>query len=524
MRAALALAVVASLALGVLAEARGPGWDDPRLWAPDLLVGWTLLASAIVAWWWRRAGAVGLLLAATGVTWFLGLTPETLYWHRGPLVHLLLAYPGARPWGRLATGAIGVGYLAAVVPALWRDTAGAVLLALGLVAVAAHGARAAPPVDRPARRTALSGAALLAAALLAAAVLPAVLGLDAVLPTLHVYQAVVAAVAVLVLVRLPHRSPGALADAVVDLADRPDGSLQRRLASAVADPTLELAYWSPTTRDFRTDAGRVVDPDEPADGRAVLVVAREQQPLAALGHDPQSLRDPDLVDAVSRAVRLADTNAALRERVDDIYQQIFVSRRRLLRAADDERRDLDQRLADGPERLLRDLDRRLEELDDGRDPALTEARTHCREAQADLRRLSRGLHPRDLEAGGLGAAVQAAARRMPEGTATDVTLRAVPAALPVDVEVTAYFVVAEALANVTKYASATRVHLDLLGEPDALVVRVVDDGVGGAHPSGGTGLQGLADRVAALAGTFEVNSPPGAGTTVVAELPLRGLT
>jgi signal transduction histidine kinase len=522
-RAALALAILASLAVGVIAEAVGPGFDDPRLWAPDLLVGWILLGSAILAWWWRQASGVALLLAATGVTWFLGSTPETLYWHRGPLVHLLLTYPSARPRGRLITGAIGVGYLVAVVPALWSDTAGAVLLALALVTVGARQARAAPPLARPARHSALAGAALLSAAVVVAALLPAVLGPDAVLPSLHLYQAAVAAVAVLLLARLPHRSPDALADAVVDLADAPDGSLQRRLASAVADSTLELAYWSPTTKDFRTATGAAVDPDQPAAGRAVLVVARDDRPLAALVHDSLSLRDPALMDAVARAVRLADTNAALRARVDEVYDQLFASRRRLLRAADDERRDLDHRLQDGPERLLRDLDGQLEELDDGHDPALVEARTHCREAQADLRRLSRGLHPRDLDAGGLDAAVRAAASRLPDGAVARVTTDALPTTLPADVEATAYFVVAEALANVAKYAAAGRVQVDLTCEADVLLVSVSDDGVGGARRSAGTGLQGLADRVASVGGTFEVRSPGGAGTTVLAELPVRGL-
>jgi signal transduction histidine kinase len=522
-RAGLVLAIAASLALGVLAEEIGPGWDDPRLWAPDLLVGWTLLAAAMLAWWWRRAAALALLLAATGVTWFLGVTPETLYWHRGPLVHLLLAYPGARPRGRLAAAAIAVGYLAAVVPTLWRDPTLAVLLSAGLVVVATHEARAAPLRERPARRTALAGAALLAAAVVAAAVLPAVLGLDAVLPSVHLYQAAVAVVGVLLLVRLPHRSPDALADAVVDLADQPAGSLQRRLASAVADPTLELAFWSAATAQFRTDAGEVVDPGSPASGRAVLVVTRDDRPLTALVHDPQSLRDPSLVTTVARAVRLADTNAALREHVDEVSVQIVASRRRLLLAADVERRDLDQQLQDGPERLLRELDRQLEALDDGHDPALTEARNHCREAQADLRRLSQGLHPRDLDVGGLEAAVRAAASRLPEGTATQVMTEALPARLPADVEATAYFVVAEALANVAKYAEAHEVRVELRRRPDALLVGVSDDGVGGAEPSTGTGLQGLADRVAALGGTFEVHSPLGAGTAVRACLPLRGV-
>jgi signal transduction histidine kinase len=519
-RATLVLAVAASVALGVLAEGAGLGWDDPVLWIPDLLVGWTLLASAILAWWLRGAAAVSALLAAGGVTWFLGFTPETLYWHRGPVVHLLLTYPGWRPRGPVGGVAVGVGYLAAVVPGLWGDPAVAVLLSVGLVAACAQQSRTATTVQRPARRTALGGSALLAAAVITASVLPAVVGLGGVPPSLLAYQAALAAVAVMLVVRLPSGSASALTDAVVDLAEQPDGSLPRRLASALADPTVEVAFWSPTTRDYRTETGLVVDPDAPGSGRAVVVVAREGRPLAAVIHDAQSLRDPRLVDALTRAVRLSDTNAALRARVEEVYWQVFDSRRRLVVAGDEERRRLDTRLRRGPERMLRQLEVQLAALDD-HDGAVARAREHCREAQVDLRRLSQGLHPRELDEGGLVEAVRALARRQPGGIQARVDADPLPAGLPPDVAATGYFVVAEALANVAKHAGGDQVRIELHGGPGWLRVSVSDDGVGGAIASGGTGLQGLADRVAALGGGFEVRSPPGVGTRVTAELPVE---
>jgi signal transduction histidine kinase len=349
-----------------------------------------------------------------------------------------------------------------------------------------------------------------------------------VLPSLLAYQAAVAAVAVLLVAALPHRSAQALADAVVDLADQPHGSLRARLAAAVADPSLELAVWSPTTRDFRTDAGRVVDPDGPGPGRDTLVVTREGQPLAALVHDPQALRDPDLVEAVSGAVLLFDTNAALRARVDALYQQMFDSRRRLVLAADEERRALAARLQDGPLRLLTGLEQALEGLTDagatpgGGDP-VQRAREHAREAVADLARLSNGLRPSDLD-DGLAAAVERAAARIPAEVTVRVDVDPLPATLSLDAEVTAYFVVSEALANVIKYAHARQAVVTVSSGPDGLHVSVDDDGVGGAHATPGSGLQGLADRLAALGGTFEVRSPPGAGTRVEAALAWPGST
>ena len=531
MRGTRALAVAAAVALGLVAEAAGPGWDDPLLWLPDLLVGWTLLAAAMLTWWGRSAPAVAALLAATGVAWFVGWSPETLYWHRGPLVHLLLTYPGWRPDSLTARVSVGVGYLAAAVPALWGDSVVAVALSVALVAVVALQARSATRVRRPARRVALTAAAVLAGAVIAASVLPSLLAQAAVLPTLLAYQAAVVAVAVLLVAALPYRSAQALADAVVDLADQPLGSLRARLADAVADPTLELAVWSPTTREFRTDAGRVVDPDRPGPGRDSLVVAREGRPLAALVHDPQALRDADLVEAVSRAVQLCDTNAALKARVDEVYWQVFDSRRRLVLAADEERRTLAGRLRDGPLRLLTALEQALEGLADadadadggathGGEP-VQRAREHAREAVADLGRLSNGLRPSDLD-DGLAAAVERAAARVGAEVRVHLDVDPLPVTLSPDVEVTAYFVVSEALANVSKYAHARQAVVTLSSGPDGLNVSVGDDGVGGARESPGSGLQGLADRLAALGGTFEVRSPPGAGTRVEAALPWQG--
>ena len=139
-------------------------------------------------------------------------------------------------------------------------------------------------------------------------------------------------------------------------------------------------------------------------------------------------------------------------------------------------------------------------------------------ALGELRELARGLHPAVLTSGGLGVALQSLAGRAP----VPVAVSGVPAdRLPEAAEAAAYDVVAEALTNVAKYARATaaRVHVEL-GETCA-VVEVSDDGVGGADAAGGTGLRGLADRVEALGGWLDVQSPPGGGTILRAGIPCR---
>jgi signal transduction histidine kinase len=512
-----ALAISASVAAGLLAATTTTG-DDPVPRLADLAVGWTLLGAGIAAWRLRGSPSVAILLAATGATWFLGVYPEALYLHRGPLVHLLVTYPGWRTGGRIDTVAVAVGYVAAVLPWPWADAASAVLLAVALVAVCVRSLDRARASERAARRTALVGSLMVSAAIVLASLSPVLLGPSAVSATLLVYQAAVAAAAVLLVAGLPHVSPVRLTDAVVDLGAQPIGSLRRRLADALADPSVELAFWSPTTRDFRTDQGDVVDPDAPRTGRSVVVVTRSGDPFAALDHDAQSLRDPRLVRAVTRAVRLSDIHAELLTEVGQAYQQVYDSRRRLVVAADDERRALDARLRRGPERLLVELDADLVALDDADGP-VRRAREHCREAQVDLHRLSAGLYPRDLDDGGLAQAVRTLAARQPGSGSVTVEGSLLPGVLPAETETTAYYVVAEALANAAKHAPGAAVRLVLRTDPGSVHVVVCDDGPGGATSAEATGLAGLADRVAAMGGSFDVVSPRGGGTTVAAVFP-----
>jgi signal transduction histidine kinase len=205
--------------------------------------------------------------------------------------------------------------------------------------------------------------------------------------------------------------------------------------------------------------------------------------------------------------------------------ELQASRRRLLAAGDDERRRLERRLQATAERRLAML---LPELEQARRVAATDPQRAARlqrvseqleHSLADVRRLAAGLHPRELATGGLAGALDALAAR----SAVPVELKlALPEQLSAEVERTAYFVCSEGLANVAKYAEASRAWVAIDSCRGRMRVEVCDDGRGGADPAAGSGLRGLADRVEALGGALAIESPVGRGTRLVAELTLRG--
>jgi len=220
-------------------------------------------------------------------------------------------------------------------------------------------------------------------------------------------------------------------------------------------------------------------------------------------------------------VMLGPSTVDLRERVEGLRD----ASARILAAADDERRRIERDLHDGAQQrlvalnvLLGVVENKLETDPTGAAPLVARAREEATEAVKELRELARGIHPALLADRGLTAALEALAARAPfEVEVTGVPQERLPAA----VEATAYFITAEALTNVAKYAQAEHATVDLSIDRGRLRVTVRDDGVGGADAVLGTGLRGLYDRVAALDGRFEVISPEGGGTVVTAELPLE---
>jgi signal transduction histidine kinase len=205
-------------------------------------------------------------------------------------------------------------------------------------------------------------------------------------------------------------------------------------------------------------------------------------------------------------------------------EELEASRARIVAAGDDERRKLERNLHDGAQQRLVSLSLslrlaqgRLRSDPDGAEELLEGSREELAQALEELRELARGIHPAVLTDRGLEAALEALAARSP----LPVEINGASCELPAQVEAAAYYVVSEALANVTKYAQASAVEVTVERMNGIALVEVADDGVGGADPLRGSGLRGLADRVAALSGQLDVESPPGAGTRIRAEIPLE---
>jgi signal transduction histidine kinase len=294
------------------------------------------------------------------------------------------------------------------------------------------------------------------------------------------------------------------------------------LARALGDPSVELAYWLPDSEQHVDAEGRPVELPRPGSGRAVTEVERDGRRIAAIVHDSALLEDPVQVRAAGAAAALALENERLEAELRSKVEQLSRSRARIVESGDAARRRLERDLHDGAQQRLVSLALSLRmlgsRLDDDPDAAreLEFARSELDQALEELRELARGIHPSLLSDRGLDAAIEGLAHRAP----LPVELEGKPGErLPERVESAAYFVVAEALTNVAKYAQATHASVNVTRDDGQVLVEVSDDGVGGADPGTGSGLRGLLDRVSALGGRLEVDSRPGQGTTVRAEIP-----
>ncbi|MHA6629769.1 sensor histidine kinase [Pseudonocardia sichuanensis] len=293
----------------------------------------------------------------------------------------------------------------------------------------------------------------------------------------------------------------------------------RVLAEAVGDGTVELYFWLPGSGMF-ADADGGEHPELPVDGRARTPVRSGAQELGVVLHPPALAQRPALLRGVLETLGLAIEIARLRVEVRRQLAQVRDSRARIVAATYAERRRIERNLHDGAQQrlvsvglTLRHVQHRLP-AGGGADELLDGAVEQVASAIEELRELARGLRPAVLDRG-LAAALAELASRAPLPVRVDVTLDR----LPDDVEAAAYFLASEAVTNVVKHAGASTVALCAGRENGCLRISVTDDGVGGAAVRAGAGLAGLSDRVDALGGHLRIDSTPGRGTRVVAELP-----
>jgi signal transduction histidine kinase len=570
---ALAMLALAALLVGLLGAALVLSSDhvDHRGVSAGLGfgIGAAWVGAGLYVWWRRPASRFGALMTWVGFAWLLnaftaanspGLFTVAVLVSNvflAAFLHLLLAYPDGRLERRGDRRLVTFGYALSVlgpVPALMfgfdehrdrvphsalevsgdiglGDTLNALTNAVALAVVLyvlwlllGRWRAATPPQRRAMAPLLWSGVALMV--LIAGA-----FGAQTVSGMGGSVSNVLGAASQLVFASVPFsfligllRSRVVRADAVgallVRLGEAPgtDG-LRGLLADALGDRALKLVYW--------IDGGWVDRKGQPAalpPGRAWTPVELEGQRVGAIVHDASLNEAPELLTSVAAAAGLAVQNerleAALSARLEDLRR----SRARIVEAGLAERRRLERNLHDGAQQrlvalslTLRMAQNKIHKAPEKAEQLVAAAQDELTRALEELRELARGIHPAVLSDRGLQAAVEALALRSP----LPVRVEEVPGErLPAPVEAAAYFVISEALTNVAKYANANEATVAVRRRNEHAVVEVRDDGVGGADPARGSGLHGLADRVGALDGSLSLDSPPGAGTILRAEIPV----
>ena len=567
------VAGVGNLVVSLRSDVEPPFFFTPYL---GLLVGWSFIGGGLIAWS-RRADRperrIGALMVAVGFAWFAaGLTRVELsgvatlgsalsgLW-TALAIYLLLVFPDGRLRTRLDRLIAGAIVLDTVVLqlvflafsptiatgadnafVLWPSQTAADWITIGqqillvAVAIAVMGVfaerwqSASPPLRRALAPVYCAGGAtllLITATLLvsrlAGADLPGAVDVGRAMfsLTLVALAAVpLAFLASLVRARLARLMVGEL---LVDLREsRAPGALRDALARVLHDPSLEIAYWLPDHRAYFGVDGRPVDPAAEGSRRATTVVEHDGRRVAALIHDPSLRDDPELIAAACSAAGIAVDNERLHADLRTRLEELRRSRLRVMEAADAERRRLERNLHDGAQQGLATLAVELAMLAEylESDPEAKRLLAHAQDELAgsldELRELARGIHPAVLTDHGLAIALDALAERTP----FPVRLAIEPGhGLPERIEVAAYYVISECLANTAKYARASQATVTVSHSNDHVVIEVADNGVGGARRDGGSGLRGLMDRVEALGGTLELTSLIGLGTRVRAEIP-----
>ena len=306
----------------------------------------------------------------------------------------------------------------------------------------------------------------------------------------------------------------------------PGHTVRDALRSVLGDPTLDLVYPRVGTGGWIDGLGAPAAAPGPGagDARAFTPILRDGRPCAGLLHDPSLLRDAgrlqDAVDAASLALDNERDKAALRAEVREVH----ASRARLVDAGDRQLQGVERNLHDGAQQRLVGLALalRLASRSAAGDAAVTSLLADAARELDDVRSPSSASSPAACTPpSSTTPGSQVPSRPWPSDPASRSSCASsFPDPLPEPVQVAAYYVVAEALANANKHAGGTGAGVGAAVVDGELVVTVTDDGTGGARPAPGSGLEGLADRVSSLGGALAVDSPSGGGTTVTARLPL----
>ena len=580
LRRALLLVAVEGLVVGLVAFAIVASSDhvDARV-AQGLIVtfiGWSFVGVGLYAWWRRPENRFGVLMTAVGFAWFLSaLTAADSDWlytvgvllsslYAAVFVHMVLAFPSGRLESLRLRIVMRTGYAAAILgptplllfsdtieegcencpqsailiddnPTLQQigDTAtsalAVVLVGYVLYVLLQRWQRATPPQRRALAPVLWSGVVLLT--LLAASLTSAAVGgpdaVDGVAYALAQLAFAITPYAFLLgLIRSRMIRGGAVTELLQRMSDtRTTGGLRALLAGALGDRSLRVLYWLDEKEAWVDALGRPASLPDPADpARSWTSIDHEGKRVGAIVHDRVLCDDPELVASVATAAGLAIENERLEAQLRARVEELRASRARIVEAGTAERRRLERNLHDGAQQRLvalslsmRVAQGKLHSDPDTAEKLLAGAQEELQLALAELRELARGIHPAVLSDRGLKAALEALAGRSP----VPVDLAGPPAErLPPAVEAAAYFVVAEALTNVVKYANASQARISVERANGHAVVEVSDDGIGGADPTRGSGLRGLADRVAALDGNLSLRSPEGAGTLLRAEIPV----
>jgi signal transduction histidine kinase len=501
--------------VGLASERARYGWDEFSSWIPDLIVGLVFTAGSVHAR--SRSRGTAALLSATGLSWFLAnFWSDVAFLHRGLLIHVLVAYPGWRARSQLDRVAVAGGYAVAMFVPVGQSERATIVIACLLMAVVVRSYMVSAGRLRRVRRPALVATAVFAGELVAGTLLRLTLADTATVVASLLYDGALCSVALVLGVGLVAGEPSNVVDLMVELGESRSGTLRDALAATLNDPTLEIGYRDRRRQYVDNDGHVVVMP--PAGGtRSATFVEQESQPFAVLVHDASILGEPALVESVAAATRLSTAHADLQAVVRNQLAELSDSRRRLVSAADEERRRLDNRLRDGAERHLREIDELLS-LETQGGPAqpgrLGRARHLLAQTVGDIHELAGGLHPRSLDLG-LAPALQSLA----DNSAVPVDLVVHGDVHDIASQTAIYYVCSEALTNIAKHANSASATIVVTAGTDRIRVEVSDDGSGGANAGLGSGLRGLIDRVEALGGTLGIASPLTGGTRVVVELP-----